>query len=58
MIFVSFSVMLSSVGGLYPWELVARLQTPVRGAESHAAYMRMTKAQQDEVISRTFHSAL
>lgn len=28
-------------------ELVARLQTPVRGSESHAAYMRMTKAQQD-----------
>lgn len=32
----------------YTWEnLRARLKTPVRGAESHAAYMRMTKAQQD-----------
>ena len=28
-------------------ELTARLQTPVRGAESHAAYLRMPKAQQD-----------
>ena len=30
-------------------ELVARVETPVRGQESHAAYLRMAKAQQDEL---------
>lgn len=30
-------------------ELVKRLETPVRGTESHAAYMRMPKAQQDNL---------
>ena len=32
------------------WEnLKERLKTPLRGAESHVAYMRMTKAQQDSL---------
>ena len=30
-------------------ELVERLRTPIRGQESHAAYMRMGKAQQDDL---------
>lgn len=30
-------------------ELVARVETPVRGQESHTAYLRMAKAQQDEL---------
>lgn len=30
-------------------ELVERIETPVRGTETHAVYMRMGKAQQDEL---------
>ena len=30
-------------------DLVERLRMPIRGKESHAAYMRMSKAQQDSL---------
>ena len=34
----------------FSWpELVERLRTPIRGSESHTAYMRMPKAQQDNL---------